>query len=159
MKEISEQQAFQKLAALCARGEHCQHDAQEKMRQWGLGEEAQARVLERLLKERYIDDERYTRAFVRDKVRYNQWGRRKVEQALWLKQIDKATARQVLDEVDDEEYIDILKPLLKQKRRSTKAANDYELNMKLMKWALGRGFTMDIIRQCIDVSDEDEFLD
>jgi len=48
-----------------------------------------------------------------------------------------------------------LKPLLAQKRRSVKARNDYELNMKLMKWALGRGFTMDIIRQCLTVEEEE----
>ena len=75
-----------KLAALCARGEHCQHDMLEKMRQWGVDEQEQASVMQRLVKERYVDDERYTRAFVHDKMTYNQWGRRKIEQALWLKQ-------------------------------------------------------------------------
>ena len=57
---------------------------------------------------------------------------------------------------DDEEYLDVLRPLLKQKRRSTKAASDYELNQKLVRFALSRGFTYDIIRQCLDVSEEFE---
>ena len=153
-RELTEQQVFQKLSALCARAEHCQHDMLEKMRQWDVDEETQARVMGRLVKERYVDDQRYAEAFVRDKVRYNQWGRRKVEQALWLKHIDDDAARQALDAIDDDEYVDILKPLLAQKRRSVKARNDYELNMKLMKWALGRGFTMDIIRQCLTVEEE-----
>ena len=65
----------------------------------------------------------------------------------------------MLDEVDDEAYADILRPLLKQKRKSVKARNDYEQNLKLMKWAMGRGFTLDIIRQCMTIDDEDEFLD
>ena len=153
MKQKSEQDAYLTLAALCAQAEHCQYEMLEKMRRWELDDEAQARVMQRLVSERYVDDERYARAFVKDKVRYNKWGRRKVEQALWQKHIDEDIRQQVLDEIDDEEYISVLRPLLKQKRRSTKAANDYLLNQKLMRFALGRGFTFDIIRQCINLDD------
>jgi len=155
MKEVTEQGAYLQLAQLCARSEHCQHDLLEKMRRWQMSDEAQARVMQRLVSEHYVDDERYAHAFVRDKIRYNKWGRRKVEQALWQKRIDEDIRQQVLDEVDDEEYLSVLRPLLKQKRRSTKAENDYELNQKLVRFALSRGFTYDIIRQCLDVSEED----
>lgn len=155
MKEVSEQGAYLQLAQLCARAEHCQYELIEKMRRWEMSEEAQARVMQRLVSERYVDDERYARAFVRDKIRYNKWGRRKVEQALWMKHIDDDIRSRALSEIDDEEYLSVLRPLLKQKRRSIKAASDYELNQKLVKFALGRGFTLDIIRQCID-GDVDE---
>ena len=151
----SENDAYLTLAALCAQAEHCQWEMLEKMRRWELPEEEQARVMQRLVSERYVDDERYARAFVKDKVRYNKWGRRKVEQALWLKHIDDDIRQRVLDEVDDSEYLAVLKPLLQQKRRSTKAANDYELNQKLVRFAVSRGFTFDIIRQCLDVDEED----
>ena len=87
MKEVTEQGAYLQLAQLCARSEHCQHEMLEKMRQWEMSDEAQARVMQRLIQERYVDDERYARAFVNDKIRYNKWGRRKVEQALWTKRI------------------------------------------------------------------------
>lgn len=159
MKQKTEQEAYLSLAALCAQAEHCQWEMLEKMRRWELSDEAQARVMERLMKERYVDDERYARAFVKDKVRYNKWGRRKVEQALWQKHIGDSVRLQVLDEVDDDEYISILRPLLQQKRRSTKAASDYELNQKLIRFAVSRGFTMDIIKQCINVGDDAEFME
>ena len=152
----TENDAYLSLAALCAQAEHCQHEMLEKMRRWELSDEAQARVMERLVKERYVDDERYARAFVKDKVRYNKWGRRKVEQALWQKHIDEDIRQRVLDEVDDEEYLSVLRPLLQQKRKSTKAQSDYELNQKLVRFALGRGFTFDVIRQCLDVEEEFE---
>jgi regulatory protein len=51
----------------------------------------------------------------------------------------------------------VLLPLLKQKRKSIKAENEYELNQKLVRFALGRGFTFDIIRQCLDVSNEENY--
>jgi len=150
----TENDAYLTLAALCAQAEHCQYEMLEKMRRWELPEDAQARVMAKLVKERYVDDERYAQAFVKDKIRYNKWGRRKVEQALWQKRIDESIRKRVLDEVDDDEYLSILRPLLKQKRKTIKAQNDYELNQKLMRFAVGRGFTFDIIRQCIDVDDE-----
>lgn len=156
MKHKTEQDAYLTLAALCAQSEHCQYEMVEKMRKWELSEEAQARVMAKLVAERYVDDERYARAFVKDKVRYNKWGRRKVEQALWQKRIDEDIRQRVLDEIDDEEYLNVLRPLLKQKRRSTKATSDYELNRKLMRFALSRGFSFDLIRQCIDVEDDED---
>jgi regulatory protein len=155
MKQKTEQDAYLTLAALCAQAEHCQWEMLEKMRRWELPEEEQARVMQRLVSERYVDDERYARAFVKDKVRYNKWGRRKVEQALWQKHIDDDIRQRVLDEVEDDEYLAVLRPLLKQKRKSTMAASDYELNQKLVRFALSRGFTFDIIRQCLDVNEED----
>ncbi len=158
-KEMTEQEAYLQLAAVCAQAEHCEHEMREKMRRWEISPEAQDRVIARLQKERYIDEERYARAFVNDKIRYNKWGRRKVQQALWQKHISDDVQQLVLDEIDEKDYISVLRPLLQQKRKTTKAASDYELNQKLMRFALSRGFTFDIIRQCLDVSDEIEDTD
>ncbi|MCR5366654.1 MAG: RecX family transcriptional regulator [Prevotella sp.] len=152
----TEQEAYLTLAALCAQAEHCQHEMLEKMRRWEVPETVQARVMAKLIKERYVDDERYAQAFVKDKIRYNKWGRRKVEQGLWQKRIDEDIRKRVLDEVDDNEYLDVLRPLLKQKRKTIKAKNDYELNQKLMRFAMGRGFTFNLIRQCLDVEEPED---
>ena len=158
-KEMTEQEAYLQLATLCAQAEHCEQEMRDKMKRWEIDETAQNRIIDRLVKERYIDNERYARAFVKDKIRYNKWGRRKVQQALWMKRIDNDIQQRVLDEIDEKEYLDVLHPLLKQKRKSTKAANDYELNQKLVRFALGRGFTFDIIRQCLEVAEEMDYGD
>ena len=158
-KDMTEQEAYLQLAALCAQAEHCQQEMRDKMRRWELDETVQNRIIDRLIKERYVDDERYARAFVKDKIRYNKWGRRKVQQGLWQKHIDAEIQQRVLDEIDEKEYLDVLRPLLKQKRKSIRAANDYELNQKLARFALSRGFTFDLIRQCLDIDDESEFFE
>ena len=150
---MTEQEAYLRLAALCAQAEHCRQEMRDKMKHWEINEEARERVVERLVKERYVDDERYARAFVKDKIRYQKWGRRKVQQGLWLKHIDQDIQDTVLSEVDDADYLAVLRPLLKQKSKSIKAESDYERNQKLVRFALGRGFTFDIIRQCLDVDD------
>ena len=158
-KEKTEQEAYLQLAAMCAQAEHCEQEMRDKMKRWGIEPDAQDRVVARLVKERYVDNERYARAFVKDKIRYNKWGRRKVMQALWMKRIDDDIQHRVLDEIDDKEYIDVLVPLLKQKRKTIKAKSDYKLNQKLVRFALSRGFDFSIIRQCMDVDDEMAELD
>ena len=156
-KEMTEQEAYLQLAALCAQAEHCEQEMRDKMKRWEVDETVQNRIIDRLTKERFIDNERYARAFVKDKIRYNKWGRRKVQQALWMKRIDNDIQQRVLDEIDEKEYLDVLRPLLKQKRKSIKAGSDYELNQKLVRFALSRGFTFDIIRQCLNVDEIDEY--
>ena len=154
---MTEQQILFKLTALCAGSEHCSYEMTEKMRKWDVDDETQARVMAYLTRERYVDDERYCRFFVRDKIRFNKWGRRKVEQALMVKRIPSEVYKPVLDEVDGEDFTAILRPLLNSKRKTLKAATTYELNTKLMKFALSRGFDMETIRKCL--TDVDELFD
>ena len=154
VKQLTEQEALLRLTALCSQAEHCSFEMTEKMRKWQISDEAQARIMQYLVSERYVDDERYCRLFVKDKIRYNKWGRRKVEQALWAKHIDSDISKAVLDEVDDEEYINNLRPMIKSRRKQLQGMSEYEANARLMRWALGRGFTFDIIKQCIDGIEE-----
>lgn len=166
MKDMTEQEVLMRLTALCSKAEHCSWEMTEKMRRWGIDEQVQARIMQHLTEEKYVDDERYCRAFVKDKIRYNKWGRRKVEQALFLKRIPNEVSRPILDAMDDEEYLRVLRPLLASKRRSLRAADDYEARAKLVRFALGRGFSYDLIRRCMKADDitvdddgaDDEFL-
>ena len=158
----TEEKALSNLAALCSRGEHCTGELDEKMRRWGLDEGARRRVLDYLTSHQFVDDARFCRSYVNDKVKYDRWGRRKIEQALWAKRISEDISAQVLDDVDDEDYLTALRPLLKTKWPTIKAKSDYERSMKLIKYAMSRGFEMRLIRQCIDemgdvddVDDED----
>ena len=142
------------MSALCARAEHSSGEMLEKMRRWQLSEDARERVLDRLIAEKFVDDERFARLFVREKIRFDRWGRRKIEQALYQKGVASDISRRVLDEVDDEAYVAELKKLIAAKRRSVQAESDYEMRQKLTKYALGRGFGYNVIRQCIDGADE-----
>ncbi len=155
---MTEQQVLSKLTALCSGAEHCSYEMTEKMRRWEIDEETQARVMEYLTREKYVDDSRFCRAFIREKMRFNKWGRRKIELAFLQKHIDRKMSAEALDEVDSSEYIAILRPMLRQKERSVKANSEYEKNMKLIKFAMSRGFTFDIIKECLtgDMDDIDE---
>lgn len=149
-KAINEQQALLKLTTLCTQAEHCSKEMIDKMKKWELPDDAIARNMDFLIQKKFIDDARFARFFINDKVKYNKWGRRKVEQALWAKRIPKDISDPIFDEMEDNLYIEQLLPLLKSKYKTIKGKNDYERAMKLIRFALGRGFGMDIIRKCID---------
>ena len=149
IKEMTEQNVLQKLRAICSRSEHCSYEMQEKMTRWGVDEQTQARIISALVKGKYIDDKRFARAFANDKVRYNKWGKRKVEQALYLKHIDEDIRHSVLNDIEEDDFKTALQPLLQTKIKSIKAKSDYELNCKLIRFALGRGYELEEIKECL----------
>ena len=110
--------------------------------------------MEYLIREKYVDDSRFARFFINDKIKYNKWGRKKVEQALYLKHISKDISDPIFEEIDNKLYLDVLRPILQSKRKSIKDKNDYELNIKLIKFAMGRGFSMDLIKKCLNHIDD-----
>lgn len=151
-KTITPGKALDRLSALCARSEHCTREMEQKMARWGLAPADIQQVIETLKAEGFVDDKRYANAFAVEKLRFNQWGRRKIALGLSAKGIDETTADEAVNSLDGEEYQSILHQLLKSKYPSITAASDYERSMKLIKFAAGRGFTLDEIRQCIDSS-------
>lgn len=149
-KAITEKEALVKLSGLCVKAEHSSGEMLQKMRLWQMPEDAQERVLRQLIDQQFVDDARFAKAFIADKIHYNGWGRRKIEQALRLKGVAEDVYQPILDSVDDEEYLSQLRPLLKSKWKQIRAASDYERSGKLIKFAMSRGYTLDIIRQCLD---------
>ena len=134
------------------------------------GPSAEDRALERftelmiekistLKKERYLDTQRFCKAFVRDKYRFARWGRMKIAQALRQKQLSSEDIAAGLDEIDETEYCENLKELLRQKSKTVSGKNEYERNTKLIRFAVGRGFTVDEVLRYIKQKDPDEFMD
>lgn len=149
MNAIDEDVAIKRIANYCARSEHCRADACEKLRQWGVEAKAIERILTKLEADGYIDDERFCRSFVNDKFRLAKWGRLKIAQALSFKRIPSEITQRHLNEIDEEEYAGILENLLKTKIRSIKGKDQKDVEIKLIRFALSRGFEMQYIKQCL----------
>lgn len=152
MKEITEKEAWNKISAFCASSEHCKSEVLQKFKNWNVGTEVSDRIIERLEKENYLDENRYCCSFVHDKYRFDKWGRKKIEQALYQKKISSKYINQAIEsEIDREEYLDILHILLENKKKTIKASSDYERNGKLIRFAIGRGFEMEDILTFINL--------
>lgn len=145
-----------KLATKCSVSEQCLSDIEAKLSRYDLTEEERTHILRHLVEEKYVDDRRYAEAYVKDKYRFNKWGRIKIAQGLRMKGIDTETIKSAMGAIDEEEYMDILRDLIKAKRRSTRGSSEYEINGKLIRFATGRGFEFAAIRECLNVTERDE---
>ena len=132
--------AYDKAAFLCSRSEHCSSDIREKLKLWGLSAEDSEAVIEKLIIEKFIDDERFAQAYVKDKFRFNHWGKQKIAFMLRSKNISSEIMELAFEEIEDEGYSDELRKLLADKEKSIKAKDQYDKRNKLMRFAMGRGF-------------------
>lgn len=141
-RQITSRQALDRLRDLCSRSEHCTAEIAKKLYSWGIGPTDSEKIIAFLCRDRYIDDERFAHAFVRDKFYFNHWGRLKIRAALAAKRIDRPTADSAMDEeITETDYEASLLTLLKAKARSIKASpDDYDSLSKLIRFAVARGY-------------------
>ena len=148
--KMEEKDAYNKLTTICASAEHCAFELIEKMNKWHVDKQAQENIISRLKERRYIDEQRYTRAFVSDKLKYNKWGPLKISYALSAKHIDESIIQQSINDVDKTEWNEVLSLLLRNKKKATKSTSEYELKGKLIRFALSHGFTTEQVMSCLD---------
>jgi regulatory protein len=141
--------SLSKAMALCSRREYCPEDIRLKVQSWGLGENDTGRVIEILIKENFLIENRYAEAFVKDKFNYNKWGKVKIAAHLKMKKIPSGIIRSALGCIDDEIYRKTLSDLIVSHRRSVKAKNQYDLKGKLLRYGLSKGFESELLYNII----------
>lgn len=158
-KEITEEVARSKAEMYCVASEHCISEVESKLYQWGAPKDMVEKVICHLLDEGFIDEGRYANAFVRDKYRFNAWGRMKIAISLRQKGISEERIDEAMKEIDENIYRKTLKTLLDQKERTIKAASNYERKGKLIRFALSRGFLMSEILSFVHLDDDEKTLE
>ena len=155
MKQLTPGEALNKAAAYCTLCERCVSEVSAKLTAWGVPHSEQQKITARLIEEKFIDELRYCRAFVNDKLRFNRWGRIKITAALREKQLPKEFISEAMESIDEENYIEILKEVIAIKHRELKGKDDYATKQKLMRHAASRGFEPSIIMRTINISDNE----
>ncbi|MDR1742271.1 MAG: RecX family transcriptional regulator [Dysgonamonadaceae bacterium] len=148
-KPVSEANAFSRMARICSMRECAGWDIAQKLRRLHLEDDAVARILKKLKSSKYIDDERFARSFISDKLRFNKWGRLKIEFSLRQKQIPQEIISKIWGEFGDKPLKESLEQLIKNKLNSIKGASEYEKRNKVIRFAVNRGFAMDEILDCL----------
>lgn len=143
------EQALRMLMNRCAKAECCLFDVRRSMSRWAIDKADQQRIVDRLVSEKFIDERRYAAAYVREKVNLSRWGIYKIRAALRAKCIDELVITESLGEVDPERLTDKLDDLLRRKRRSVRAANDYQLRGKLLRYGTSLGYDFESVNDAI----------
>ena len=111
--------------------------------------EVKERIIRRLEEEKFIDETRFCRSFVNDKLRFNKWGRIKIDFELRNRGISPALREESLGSIDEQYYNELLAELLTNKKKSIKAKDARDAYLKLLRFGAGRGFESNLISRCL----------
>ena len=134
-----------RAARLCSGSEHCTSQIREKLRSWGASDEDTDGIIDYLVKEKFIDNTRFSRAYCRDKFLYSHWGRVKIRQMLRHLRLSEEEIAEGLAEIPEEDYMQALADALRAKDRTLRDTDPYQRKGKLVRHLLSRGFEMELI--------------
>ena len=137
--------AIERLKNYCALQDRCQWDVTQKMKEWGLLEMTQKHILEILIQEKYVDEERFTQSFCRGKFLIKKWGKVKITNELKKKKISDICIKKGLEEIDLTEYDLLLENLLTKKNDTLRDKNHFTRKSKLARFLIQRGFEGNLV--------------
>lgn len=151
MKGENYRRALERAMALCSKSEKCRHDIMMKLKAWKLtGDKENDTIMQELEDDKFIDEKRYAAAFTRDKIRFNKWGRIKIRAMLRSRGISDPDIEHGLGAIDHEEYLRMIEDGIKEKLRTIKAGNTYEIRGRLSRFAASRGYEQEYVYEIIN---------
>ncbi len=144
-KPLTPDQVLDKMAKYCAYQERCVKDVRNKLMTFDIPEETKIKILDYLLDNRFVNDERFAQSFARGKVNQSGWGLNKIRFHLMQKGIDKDIIDEALGQTNEEVYRQCLIDILKNKSKTVKAATDFEKKRKLAAYAMQKGFESSLV--------------
>ncbi|MDD5571751.1 MAG: regulatory protein RecX [Bacteroidales bacterium] len=140
----------------CSRREMCCSEIKARLLKAEVNEDVITNILKKLISEKFIDENRFARAFVHDKLEFQKWGLLKIKQALYLKGISEEDIKEALQGIDKESYLTKLEEISRNKLRSIKAESDYERSQKLLRFLASKGVSTDDAYQILKRSKLEE---
>jgi len=137
--------AIERLKNYCALQDRCQWNVTQKMKEWGLLEMTQNHILEILIQEKYVDEERFAQSFCRGKFLIKKWGKVKITNELKKKKISDICIKKGLEEIDITEYDLLLENLLTKKNDTLRDKNHFTRKSKLARFLIQRGFEGNLV--------------
>jgi regulatory protein len=132
----------------CAYSERCIYDVKKKLKTWKVEEHVINNIINELLRQGYINEERYAKVYAVSKLRNNKWGIKKIIYNLQQKQIPDLYIQIGISAIDQHEYVNILKALLSSKK--VDANDEWIRKNKLVKFGVQKGFQADLCWKIIN---------
>ncbi len=145
VKADTKNDALDKARQMCSREEKCIDDIRKKLADWNLSAEDFDEIIESLIDDKFLDEKRYVAAFVKDKIRFNKWGKIKIAYMLRQKRIASTLISECFDEFDAEIYLEMIQNEIAKKRKTIRAKSDYDLKTKLIQFGMSRGYETEIV--------------
>lgn len=140
----------QKMVNYCVYQDRCHQEVEQKMRDYLIIPEAKEEILLYLMKENYLNEERFTRSYIRGKFYMKSWGRNKIKNHLKFKGISEKLINNCFDEIDAQDYEKTLAKIYFDYYVKQGAMKDYQKKSKTIKFLLGRGFEYSAITNMLE---------
>ncbi|MDR2836668.1 MAG: RecX family transcriptional regulator [Bacteroidales bacterium] len=140
-----------KLYNYCSKREKCEFDVRKYLLKEDLLEKEISDLIVNLEENNFINSERYINAFIKDKLKFNKWGKIKIHFELKARNFDEKIIYKYLNEIDEQEYEIILKSIIENKIKQLNNKENYK--QTLINFALNRGFEYQKIQKMIEEND------
>jgi len=147
------QKAKAMAATFCAYRERNRRDVQKKLQEIAVSDSLAEVIIDELEEENFFNEERFARSFSGGKFRVNKWGRHKIRMALKHQGISEHFITLGLEEIDPEEYLNLIINLARKKSLSEKETHPLKRKHKLMRYLMGKGFETDLIQYALEQLD------
>lgn len=149
-KQLTPEQALQKLKQYCAYQERCHAEVVDKLYQLGIWKKEHDAIIATLIEENYLNEERFALAYAGGKYRMKQWGRVKIKYELKQKQVSNYSINKALKQFDEEEYRQTLQKLANDKYALLKGEQYLVRKKKTMDYLIQRGYETDLITAAVN---------
>ena len=134
-----------KAARFCAYRERAPEEVREKLRGYGLSPDQCEQVLQELVDENFINEQRFAKAYASGKLRINKWGKLKIRNGLDGYQVNEKYIERALIALPEEEYLSTMKDLINKKQGSLDVTDPYVRNHKVARYVISKGFEPDLV--------------
>ncbi|SEH47537.1 regulatory protein RecX [Epilithonimonas hominis] len=149
-KSYTFEEIKQKLVNYCVYQDRCHSEVEQKMRDFLLIPEAKDEIFLYLIKENYLNEERFTRSYIRGKFYIKHWGRTKIKMNLKQKGITEKLISKSMDEIDTDDYEKAINKIYQDYFSKQKGLKEYQKKNKTIKHLMSKGFEYDVILDVIN---------
>ena len=149
-KVYTVKEATERIQSFCAIQDRCQWEVEKKMKEWEISDEIIENILTDLILEKFVDEQRFAESFCRGKFRIKRWGKVKIKNELKIKKISENCINKGLSQINNKEYMQVLKNVYIKKRNSLKDTNQFIRKGKIAKHLQHKGFESNLIWELIN---------
>ncbi len=151
-QNLTPKEALIKAASYCAYQERCHEEVLGKLTELGIYGNDAGNILNQLIEQNYLNEERFAKAFAGGKFRTKKWGRVKILLELKARKISDYCIKQAMKEIDEDEYLKVLKKLASEKLESLSDKNILIKKNKTAKYIASRGFEVELVWDLLNKS-------
>lgn len=137
------------MADYCVYQDRCHWEVENKMREFQLIPEARDEILIYLIQNNFLNEERFTRSFVRGKFNQKKWGKTKIQSALLARKVPINLIEKSFDEIDFQEYLSTLESLATKKWDIIQGDTIWEKRKKLQSYLIQKGYEWHLVKEIL----------